>query len=213
MRVDADRVQEATRIMWRADQLDADRACVLVIDVQEKLLPLIGRGDAIVAAGVKLLEAGRVFELPVVATEQYPKGIGRTVEAIGGELSRGGGTVIEKSTFSAWAEPAVREAMLTLDRPQAILIGIEAHVCVQQTALDLVSRDYEVFVCADGVGSRFAEDYSISLERMRCEGVHVTTVESVLFELCQSCDTPRFKAMIEIIKQSGPGDGAAPAAR
>jgi isochorismate hydrolase len=190
--------------MLRANQLDVDRAFVLVIDLQEKLLPLVRQREQVITAGRKLLDGSRVFELPVVATEQYPKGIGHTDAAIGRSLDQSRATVIQKTTFSAWAETPVREAILRIDRPQAIVIGIEAHVCVQQTTLDLISRDYDVFVCADATGSRGRLDYERSLERMRQEGAWVTTVEGVLFELCNRCDTPRFKAMLEVIKEFPP---------
>lgn len=190
--------------MMRPNQLDADRACVLVIDVQEKLLPLVRDHDAIVSAVKKLLTAVPIFELPVIVTEQYPRGIGHTVEAISVCLQRGRDSIIEKSAFSAWAEPSVRETILAVDRPQVIITGIETHVCVQQTALDMVSRDYDVYVCADAVGSRAHTDHERALERMRQDGVWVTTVESVLFELCGRCDTPYFKPMLEVIKKFPP---------
>ncbi len=114
--------------------------------------------------------------------------------------------MMEKPTFSAWADPKIRQAMLSLDRPQVIIVGVETHVCVQQTALDLASRDYDVFVCADAVGSRGRMDCECALHRMRQNRVTVTTVESVLFELCQSSAAPRFKALLEIIKSSPPTD-------
>lgn len=192
--------------MLRPSQLDVDRAFLLVIDLQDKLLPLIPRRERIIAAGRKLLDGARVFDLPVLATEQYPKGIGRTDAAIRRSLDASGATVLEKTAFSAWAESSVRQAILSIDRPQAILIGIETHVCVQQTALDMASRDYDVYVCADAVGSRGRLDHERSLERMRQEGVWVTTVESALFELCHRCDTARFKAMLEVIKEFPPAD-------
>ncbi len=192
--------------MLRANQLDPERACVVVIDLQEKLLPLISRHERIVQASRKLLEGIRVFDVPVVATEQYPKGIGATVAPIRRCLDASNAPVVEKATFSAWGEPACREAIRAVDRPQIVLIGIESHVCVQQTVLDLVSRDYDVFVCADAVGSRGRVDYDRSLQRMRQEGAWVTTVESVLFELCNRCDTDRFKAMLNVIKEFPPAD-------
>jgi isochorismate hydrolase len=192
--------------MLRSNQLDVDRAFVLVIDLQEKLLPLVRRHDRVIAAGRKLLDGARAFALPVLATEQYPKGIGPTDETIKRCLKASRACTIEKTAFSAWAEDAVREAILAIDRPQAILIGIEAHVCVQQTALDLQSRDYDVFVCADAVGSRGRLDCDCSLERMRQEGAYVTTVEAVLFELCNRRDTPQFAAMLEVIKETPPAD-------
>ncbi len=188
--------------MLRANQLDIDRAFVLVIDLQEKLVPLIRHHERVVPACATLLDCVPIFELPVVATEQYPKGLGRTVQALGDRLEKNSATVIEKATFSAWANPHVRETILTLDRPQVIMIGIEAHICIQQTTLDLLSRDYDVFVCADAVGSCSRIDYKQSLKRMRQEGAFVTTVESVLFELCNRCDTAQFKAMLDVLKTS-----------
>jgi len=192
--------------MLRADQLDVDRAMVLVIDLQEKLLPLIRHAECVIAAGKKLLDGVRLFELPVLATEQYPRGLGCSHPVIQAALEAGRATVLEKPSFSAWAEPKVREAMLGLDRPQVLVMGIETHVCVQQTALDLVSRDYDVFVCADAVGSRGRIDHECALERMRHSKVVVTTVESVLFELCKHCDAARFKALLEVIKATPPRD-------
>jgi isochorismate hydrolase len=188
----------------RPDQLDIERAMVLVIDVQEKLLQSIVGGERVIAAGRKLLDGVAVFELPVLVTEQYPKGLGPTHATIRAALAQSKAKVLEKPTFSAWADANVREALLAIDRPQIIVTGIETHVCVQQTALDLRSRDYDVFVCADAVGSRGRVDHEVSLDRMRQAGVLVTTVESVLFELCQRCDTARFKAMLEIIKANPP---------
>ena len=190
--------------MFRANQLDADLACVLVIDVQEKLLPLIGGHERMTAAMLKLLDGVRVFGLPVVATEQYVRGLGPTVAPISTRLREAAATVLEKAAFSACGDDTVRQTLSELDRPQVILAGIEAHVCVQQTALDLRAMDYRVFVCADAIGSRGKLDYEQAIQRMRQDGVIVTTVESVLFELCNRCDTPRFKAILEVIKAHPP---------
>ena len=190
--------------MLRANQLDVDRAFVLVIDIQDSLLPFISRHERVVESSRKLLDGVRVFALPVLATEQYPKGLGATHEPIRACLKANNATVIEKPTFSACGEPAVREEIRKIDRPQAIVIGIEAHVCVQQTVLDLVTMDYDVFVCVDGVGSRSRLDCKTALRRMRQEGAYITTVESVLFELCNRCDTKQFKAMLEVIKAYPP---------
>ena len=192
--------------MRRANQLNAARTFVLVIDIQEKLTPLVQGHQALVGAARKLLDAVRVFKLPVMATEQYPTGLGRTVEPVGACLETADATVLEKPTFSAWAHPPVRQAILAMDRPQVVMIGIETHVCVQQTTLDLISRDYDVFVCADAVSSRRREDHQCALARMRQEGAWVTTVESVLFELCNRCDTPQFKEMLEVIKATEPAN-------
>lgn len=192
--------------MIRAQQLDADRAMVLVIDLQEKLLPFVLRSAQVQTATCKLLEGVRVFGLPVVATEQYPKGIGRTVVPVRKRLEGCGATILEKPTFSACGEAPIREAMRQIDRPQVIIVGIEAHVCVQQTALDLRAMDYDVFLCADAVSSRGRLDLEQALHRMRQEGAFVTTVESTLFELCNRCDTIHFKEMLEVIKAYPPGE-------
>ncbi len=192
--------------MLRADQLEIDRAFVLVVDLQMKLLPLISRHERVISAGVKLLDAVRVFDLPVLATEQYHKGLGTTHTSIQKCLDACQAKVLEKQTFSACDEGPVREAIHAINRPQVIVIGIEAHVCVQQTVLDLTAMDYDVFVCADAVGSRSRLDYKYALHRMRQAGAFVTTVESALFELCNRCDTQAFKDMIEVIKATPPAD-------
>lgn len=109
----------------RPDQFDVERAMVLVIDVQEKLLPLISGCERVVAAGRKLLEGAKVFDLPVLVTEQYPKGLGPTHAAIREACAKNRAMVLEKPTFSAWADAGVREALLALDRPQIIVAGIQ----------------------------------------------------------------------------------------
>ncbi len=190
--------------MLRHDQLDADLALVLVIDLQEKLLPLIREARTVVRRTRTLLDGARVFDLPVLVTEQYPRGLGRTDGALREALEASNARFLEKPTFSAWADEGVRSALLSLDRTQVIVAGIETHVCVQQTALDLVSRDYNVCICADAAGSRGRVDHETGLDRMRQAGISVTTVESVLFELCQRCDTRKFKEMLEIIKRDPP---------
>ena len=184
----------------RANRLEPDRAMVLVIDWQEKLLPLIRHHEAILRAARFLLDGVRIFDLPVLATEQYPKGLGVTHPLVRDALSRCGAKTPEKTVFSACGDESIRAALRELDRSQIIITGIETHVCVQQTALDLRAMDYDVFVCADATGSRVPEDHAIALERLRQEGVYVTTTESVLFELCHRCDTDRFKKMLDLIK-------------
>lgn len=173
---------------------------VLVVDLQAKLLPLIHGQADVVARARQLLLGTHIFRLPVIVTEQYPKGLGRTDPSVAEAASAA--QFFEKATFSVWSDDGAREAMQRLDRPQVIVTGIETHVCVQQTALDLCSRDYDVFVCADAVGSRTTLDHETGLARMRQAGAFVTTVESVLFELCQRCDTSDFKTMIQIIKSN-----------
>ncbi|MCH7808028.1 MAG: hydrolase [Planctomycetes bacterium] len=192
--------------MLRAAQLDIDRAFVLVIDLQEKLLPLIPRREQIIRAVKKLLDGVRIFNLPVLATEQYSKGLGPTDSPIRVHLGTTNSAIIEKLTFSACGQGSVRDAIRSIDRPQVLIAGIETHICVLQTTLDLITMDYDVFVCADAVGSRGRLDHDVALDRMRQEGAFVTTVESALFELCTRCDTDEFKKMLDLIKASPPHD-------
>lgn len=190
----------------RANRLEPDRSITVVIDVQQKLLPLIRGADGIVRAAARLLDASRIFQVPVLATEQYPAGIGPTDAAIRAALTRAGAEVLEKTAFSACGDDGIRRALRHADRPQVVLAGIETHVCIQQTALDLRAMDYDVFVCADAVGSRSELDQAVALERMRQEGVYVTTVESAMFEWCRECGTDRFKTMLALVKTgSSPG--------
>lgn len=186
--------------MLNAMRLDVDRAMLLVIDVQEKLLPLIDGHESVVASVGQLIRGAGVFEIPVVVTEQYPKGIGATDGQLSDALGDVQSTVLTKTAFSCWGDDGVRDQLRRLDREQIIVCGIETHVCVQQTVLDLLSMDYHASVCADAVGSRDRLDYKMALHRMRQMGAAVTTVESVLFELCVECGTERFKSMLELIK-------------
>ena len=194
--------------MLNAMRLDVDRAMLLVIDFQEKLLPFIDGRERMLESALLLIRGVSIFELPVLVTEQYPKGIGATDATLAAELKRVGATVSEKMPFSSCGDEAVRAKMRDMDGGQIIVCGIEAHVCVQQTTLDLLSMDHQVHVCADAIGSRSRMDYSIALDRMRQAGAVITTVESVLFELCGECGTPRFKTMIELIKPPPRGGNA-----
>ena len=188
--------------MLNAARLDVDQAMLLVIDLQEKLLPAIKKHDDVLFQAQQLLRGAAIFELPVLATEQYPQGIGPTVPPVAELLAEREAAVLAKEAFSVCGDEAVRQALRRIDRPQVILCGIEAHVCVLQTALDLVSMDYRVFVCADAVGSQRKLDWKWSLSRMQQAGATVTTTEAALFELAERCNTPRFKRLLELIKAS-----------
>ncbi len=167
-----------------------DRAALVVIDVQE------GFSSYPVFAGVagacaKLVQAARILEQPALVSEQYPKGLGQTAP----ELDLQDEPRIEKTVFSA----ARADGFDLAGAEQAIVCGIEAHVCVSQTVHDLLADGIEVHVPADAVGSRHDIDYECGLERMVCAGAVVTTVESALFELLEHAGTPEFKAIQKLI--------------
>jgi nicotinamidase-related amidase len=170
--------------------LSRERSALIVVDVQEGF-----RGyDAfagVASACSKLLAAARILEVPALISEQYPKGLGHTAPEVGVEDE----LRIEKTVFSA-----VRSENFELfGREQAIVCGIEAHVCVSQTVHDLLEQGVEVHVPADAVGSRHQLDYQRGLERMELAGAVVGTVEASLFELLERAGTPEFKAIQKLI--------------
>jgi len=184
--------------------LDRATSTLLVVDVQEKLLPLIRSYQRIVWNIDRLIQGAQVLEVPVVATEQYPRGLGHTVSQLKERLA---GKIPEKSLFSCRECNGLVEQSSEQNRHQFVLVGIEAHVCVQQTALDFLGGGFDVFVVCDAVGSRFSHDYRIALERMAANGVTLTTTESVLFEWCEMSGTESFKQISRLVKQPAPATG------
>jgi len=167
-----------------------DRAALVVVDVQEAFRPYTSFAG-VVAACAKLLQGARILGLPSVITEQYPKGLGHTAPEVGLEDEHS----IEKTVFSA----ARAEHFDLGGREQAVVCGIETHVCVSQTVHDLLARGIEVHVPADAVGSRHELDHARGLERMERAGAVVSTVEAALFELLERAGTPEFKAVQKLI--------------
>ncbi len=178
-------------------RIDVEHAQLLVVDLQEKLLPFIAGHEQVLAAAEKMIRAAVVLELPVTVSQQYSKGLGPTNPAILAAAT--GAARAEKMTFSFCADPDCRRK-LPSTRPQVLLVGIEAHVCVQQTALDLLGLQMRPVVLADAVGSRRPFDCQIALDRMRAAGVVVTTVESAIFELVHESGTDRFKRILPIVR-------------
>jgi nicotinamidase-related amidase len=170
--------------------LARDRAALLVVDVQEGFRPYDSFAG-VAASCAKLLAAARLLGVPALVSEQYPKGLGHSAP----ELALQDEPRLEKTVFSA-----VRAEGFDLDgREQAIVCGIETHVCVSQTVHDLLDRGVEVHVPADAVGSRHQLDYERGLERMEGAGAVISTVESALFELLERAGTPEFKAVQKLI--------------
>lgn len=170
--------------------LSRHRAMLVVVDVQEGFRSYATFTEVAESCS-KLLQAARILNVPALVSEQYPKGLGHTAPEVGLEGER----LIEKTVFSA-----VRADGFRLDgRDQAIVCGIEAHVCVSQTVHDLLQRGVEVHVPADAVGSRHELDYTRGLERLDRSGAVVTSVEAVLFELLERAGTPEFKAIQALV--------------
>lgn len=184
--------------MKSAIRSQRDRAQLLVVDVQPRLLPSIHDRQSVAAQVVRMCRAARELELPVTITEQYPEGLGHTAPDVAAAAE--GAVKLEKSTFSVWADDACRERLGSLGRPQVLIVGIETHVCVQQTALDLLDAQMSPIVLADAVGSRRRLDYTIALRGMRRAGVTITTVESAIFEMLERSGTELFKRLLPIVK-------------
>ena len=175
-----------------------EESILLVVDVQERLWPVIDAREAVGANLHRLLEGARILEVPVVLSEQYPKGLGPTIAAVRDKAP--GATVVAKTAFSCGGEPAIVEGLRRHDRDTLVVAGIEAHVCVLQTALDFLARGYRVHVVADAVSSRAAANRAIALDRMARAGVQVSCTESVLFEWMAEAGSDAFRRVQALLK-------------
>jgi len=171
---------------------------LMMIDVQEQLAPQVQNSPALVAQTRILVDAARILEIPLLVTEQYPEGIGPTLPELKALL--GNTPIISKRTFSCCREPRVMTILETLQRRQILICGIETHVCVFQTAADLVERGYQVQVAADAVSSRTEANKILGLTRIQQAGGAITSVESAIFELLETSACPEFKQILQLIK-------------
>lgn len=178
--------------------IERDRSCLLVIDVQERLLPSMSEAAAVVTNSSILIKAAKRLRVPVLLSEQYPKGLGRTVAALCTLLPEG--PAVEKIEFSCAAAPGYLDRLRATGRDQMVLTGIEAHVCVLQTALQLRAFGYPVFVVADAISSRRPESVAFALARMREAAVVPVTAEMVFFEWLGRAGTPEFKELSVLIR-------------
>ena len=178
--------------------INTDNTIILVIDIQEKLVNMLKK-DYISEKASKLLKAGRILGVPAIITEQYPKGLGATLAQLKQEAAEN--TIFfEKTAFSAVQEHGFLEILGNFKMENIVLCGIEAHVCVYQTAVDLISRGYKVEIIKDITASRNKDEFKIGIERMKQAGVRVTSLETLAFELLKSSKYPNFKEIQELIK-------------
>ncbi len=178
--------------------LEIDDTILVVVDVQEKLLPVIHRKEETAANIIKLIRGAQVLEIPLILTEQYPKGLGKTVPEIAELIP--GIEPLEKTSFSCYRDAGFRSRLDASGRKQVLICGIECHVCIYQTAIDLKAAGYEVQVVADAVSSRTAENRETGLNLMRQMGVVITGTETALFELLKVAEGDKFKAISRIVK-------------
>lgn len=178
---------------------------LVVIDIQERLAVTMARRDAVIASATKLIKTAALVSAPIVITRQYPKGLGDTepmvVESLGDVAARGAEvSYLDKTAFCACRDESFNSALARIGRQQVVLVGMESHICITQTALELMAAGYEVHVPADGCCSRDAENHAVAMDRMRAAGVVVTTTESVMYEAVGVAGTDEFKGLLGIVK-------------
>ncbi|MGA7838002.1 MAG: hydrolase [Ignavibacteriaceae bacterium] len=178
--------------------LDRNKTALLIIDIQQRILGVMQNPDAVVANTIKLIKGFKDLNSPIIYTEQYPKGLGQTFQEIKIEL--GDLTPIQKMSFSCFGAENLFSELKQKNLKQIVVAGIEAHVCVQQTVLDLLANDFQVNLATNAVSSRNQVDYETAINRMRTHGAEITTVESILFEMLNISGTEEFKAISKIIK-------------
>lgn len=180
--------------------MSRDDTALLVVDVQEKLIRLIPDHARIIWNTRRLIDAARALGVPVAATEQYPQGLGGTVSELAALLE----APADKVAFSCGACGPLFADWRGRGIYRVLVCGIESHVCVQQTTLDLLADGYRVYVAVDALGSRFAIDHEIALRRMETSGATLTTTEAAMFEWCERSGTPEFKEISRLVRETPP---------
>jgi len=190
-------MNDASELFRSPELLSRGDSRLLIVDMQEKLLPFIPVAGKVIRNCRRLIEGAQALGVPIYSTEQYPKGLGATTP----ELAPFFDAIPAKQRFSGaqalgWGIAGSQPD----DRFKIVVAGIEAHVCVQQTALDLMAQGFRVFIPADAVASRGKLDWKIALDRLSASGATLATTESVLFEWCETSAAPEFKQISKLIK-------------
>lgn len=179
--------------------LDRKLTGLIIVDVQEKLYPKIDRYEEVFQSLHKTISGCSILNLPIVISEQYPEGLGQTLPQIQ-HLAGGDAVKMTKTTFSCLADEQFKEQLLDMPVNQWLLVGIEAHVCVLQTARDLINAGKEVVVINDAISSRSIYDFSSAIAEMRDMGARVSSTETVLFELVHDSKAPEFKEISKLVQ-------------
>ncbi|MDR2529586.1 MAG: isochorismatase family protein [Synergistaceae bacterium] len=180
-------------------RLRVEETSFLMVDLQERLLPSIDKQESVIQNAVTLLKAAGVLSVPVLYTEQYPKGIGPTVTKALAALPEGASR-FEKTSFSCCGEPGFTEAFQVIARPVVVIFGTETHVCVLGTAQDLLTEGRKVVLAADACGSRARDNHSLGLEAARSCGALIVPTETVVYHLLGKSGTSEFKSLLPLFK-------------
>jgi nicotinamidase-related amidase len=194
-------VDSGERGVRSPELMSAADTALLVIDVQERLVPAIAGQKRVVWNIRRLIDGAMILGLPVLATEQYPAGLGPTVPELAQRIP---GPIPSKLSFSCSGCPGLFDSIAARGTSRLLVCGIEAHVCVAQSVLDLLASGWRVYVGVDAVGSRFDVDYRTALSRLDASGATLTTTEAALFEWCQVAGTPEFKQISQLVRESAP---------
>ena len=194
-------MSETDRLARSPELMSAGDTGLLVVDVQERLVRAIADAQRVVWNIRRLIDGARLLGLPVVATEQYPEGLGPTLP----ELAERLGPIPAKLSFSCGGCPGLFRALGDRGVHKLLVCGLEAHVCVQQTVMDLLAGGWRVYVAVDAVGSRFEIDRAAALARMDSAGATLTTAEAALFEWCEVAGTPQFREISRLAREPAPG--------
>jgi isochorismate hydrolase len=179
-------------------RLRASRSLLLIVDVHERLAPAVHDAEHVIANCAILMRAAALLRVPVLVTEHCPQQLGPTLAAL--KQLAPAHAILSKVHFSAADEPAIAQAIASLSRPQIIIAGMEAHVCVMQTALGLAERGYRPYVVADAAGSRRDSSHTLALDRLRAASVPAVTTEMVLFEWLEHAERPELRELLALIK-------------
>jgi len=178
----------------------AQDSCLIVIDMQERLVPAMQAPARTIRNARVLITAASELDVPVLLTEQYPKGLGTTVPELAKAAASAKAAILPKMHFSCMEDTDFAAAFKATGRKQAIIAGMEAHICVMQTAVSLMDQGYEVFVVTDATSSRTPESEKACLDRLQACGAGIVTTEMVVFEWLGRAGTPAFKALLPLIK-------------
>jgi nicotinamidase-related amidase len=180
--------------------LAANTCQMLIVDFQEKFTPVIPNIDGLLNRTAFAVQVAKMLQIPITLSEQNPAGLGKTVESIRSLVPES--AAISKMTFSCWQSDEIRTALIAQDRPTVILAGIETPICILQTGLDLLNAGYKVYLLTDAVGARKELDHRLALDRLARAGAVIGTTEMAAYELVGRADTPIFKSLLKLMKET-----------
>lgn len=178
--------------------LRAQNCVFLMIDMQEKLVPAIEDGDRAVCEAARLMKCAQVMNIPVLVTEQYPKGLGGTVEPL--RVFVNDTLRISKTSFSCFGENGFAELLARQGRRTVVVFGVESHICLFSTAMELRKKNYQTIVAEDACGSRKSHNHELAMQNLLAAGVGVLPTETVVYQLLQRAGSPEFKALLPLFK-------------